>query len=304
LSDAIKDKITKAVNTSGFPLELFVANIAKKNNEIPWHNQFYLDQDSDKPRSIDIVVTAFNRSYEIKDNAFFGVDLAIECKKSSEAAWVFFETDEIVLDEYLGQFIGYNQYAIGNYEIENTFWKFGKRFPLHYEKNTEGFTHLATNFQTIRIGENNLDDSRVPKGKDTIFEAVNQVIKYISYKISKAEKNIVPRFYEKGIYPLFNLTYPIIVYDGPMYNGFLKNDKIELEERDNIVLQYYFKPAYAERERTFLIDVVKKEYFETLLHTLKDENKKMRKHLADHSKEFYEDVKTIKIEKERVSKFV
>ena len=138
----------------------------------------------------------------------------------------------------------------------------------------------AQNYQVVRIGEKNLDDTvSKQKAKDTIFEAVNQVVKYIVYSIIKAEETIVPRYYTKGVYALFNLYYPVIVYDGPLYNGYLKDDEIELEEKNHIVLQHRFQPPYMDTPKTFLIDVVKKEYLEEFIQILKAEHTEIQNSL-------------------------
>ena len=283
MSNNIKEKVTGAINTTGYPVELSISSTLSDHEHIVWNNKYFFDDEIKKARSVDIVSPAF--AYAIGE-VRYGAEIVIECKKSPQTAWVFFETPTIIQSEYSGQIFDFGKYCKGNYDSESLLWKFKQDLSLHYGPK-KGLTQAAQNYQVIRIGEEDLDDSvRQPKAKDTIFEAANQVVKYITYNAKSGERNVLNIFVEKGVYPLFNLYYPIIVYDGPLYNGFLKDEKIELQERDHIVLQHQFMPNYFPKPKTFLIDVVKKEKFEELLNTLEKEQDSIAGHIEANVQDF------------------
>ena len=296
----LKQKVTDAINTTGYPLELFVSSVIEKNGGITWANQYFFDSDENQARSVDIIIPAFEYYYGRKTSKVaFGTDVVIECKKSPKTAWIFFERDEIVLTDYIGQITDYQQYCHGDYETGNLLQKFDENIHLHYGV-SKNFSKIARNYQVVKFGETDLDDStKNIKTKNTIFEAVNQVIKYIGYAKQEAHQNVISRYRQDGVYPLFNIHYPVIVFDGLMYNGFLKDDKIELEEREHIVLAYEFKPSFISRPKTFYIDVVKKEYLEKMLEILRKEVQTIQSHLDKNEKQFNEHAKTLKIPETR-----
>jgi len=293
MANDIKAKATEAVNTSGYPLELFVSSILTKHHHVAWNNEYFFDFAEQKARSVDIISPAFN--HNMNNQVAFGSSVVIECKKSPQTAWVFFEAESVVQSEYSGQIFDYEQYAKGTYENESLIWKFNDKLSLHYGIRN-GLSKVALNYQVVRIGEKDLDDSvKQLKAKDTIFEAANQVVKFITYWMAMGERNVLNRFLENGIYPVFNLDYPVIIYDGPLYNGYLKDDRIELEEREHIILKYQYQPPYVQKPKTFLLDVVKKDYFEKLLIILEKEQEIIAAHLDSNKDEFDAHAKTLQI---------
>ena len=301
MSEEIKQKVTDAINTSGYPLELFIGNEIRKQKQPIWYNEYFFDYENNISRTLDLVVPGFN--FKKKERVPFGSELIIECKKSSQTAWVFFETNSFVQMGYAGQFFDAEQYATGNYMEENLAYRFDGKLEFHYGKNHTR-SPIAQNYQVVRIGEKDLaNDQKPPKAKDTIFEAVNQVVKYIVYRMTNGAPRILNRFLEIGIYPVFNLYYPIIVYDGPLYNGFLNQDNIELQEREHIVLQHRFMTPYVDSEQTFYIDIVKKEYFKELLNDLINETTEIGNRLNNLKDKFQDHMKSITIPNKRLREF-
>jgi hypothetical protein len=294
LTNNVKEKVTAAINTTGYPVELFVSSILNSHNHITWANQYFLDYETNQSRTVDIRVPAFF-TMTGESNIRFATELVIECKKSPKTAWVFFEYDDITQIDYLGQIFDYEQICKNDFIKNNLLLKFDINLPSHYGIKSK-LARIARNYQVVKIGEDDLDDhTKNNKTKDTIFEAINQVTKFTTYTIQTSVENVVKRFKEDKVYPFFFIHYPIIVYDGPLYNGYLKDDKIELEERDHIIVKHQFRPQYAQREKIFLIDVIKKEYFEKLMLELEKESEQIALHLQKNKKEFVKYAESLKI---------
>lgn len=294
----IKSKVEKAINTSGYPVELFVSKILNDNNHSTWHSRYFFDLEEEKARSVDIVVPGFNFDMDDLENKVnFSSELIIECKKSLKTAWVFFETKSVVQHNYLGQSFDYENGIYGPQTFGSNLWKFDDKLSFHYApKGKISHANIAQSFHSVKIGDNSLEDStKQLKTKDMIFEAVNQVVKYIVYDIYKRIGRLRKSFTSNGISPFFDWYFPIIVYDGPMYNGYLKNDKIELEERDHVILETHFTVPYASEPQTFLIDVVKKNYFEKLLPILNEDHLSAVKHVRKNEKKILKYAKNLKI---------
>lgn len=302
MSDEIKRKVASAINTSGYPLELYVATILNKREHVVWHNDYFFDYEAKKARTVDIVAPAFDA--QNPDKVFMGNEVIIECKRGPQVAWVFFETDSVILPEYIGQIFDYRKYASGKYNEPNLIWNFDKKLDIHYGKQSE-FTKIAQNYQVVRIGEKDLDENvKQPKTKDSIFEAVNQVIKYITHRMTEGEERILKKFFEEGIYPLFNIRYPVVVYDGLLYNGYLQDEKIELEERKHVILEYQFRPSYSIQPQKFYIDIITKNYFEEFIEILEKEQVNIYQHLIKDKEKFVTHSSTIRIPNNRIQKLL
>jgi hypothetical protein len=89
-----EQKIREVLEKSGFPLELQAGSIIEKElgSEHNWqisYNAYYRDEEESKSREIDIRAMWFS-SYN-KDIEFrVAPTILVECKKSTNCAWVFF----------------------------------------------------------------------------------------------------------------------------------------------------------------------------------------------------------------------
>ena len=269
MSDEVTRKVEDAINSSGYPLEFYVGSKIKESGNIIWYNNYFFDYDLNQARTVDITSPAFHHQDLDKTEYTFSRELIVECKKSSDTAWVFFETPSIVQPNYMGQFFDFTHYVDGVYSSERVPWIVDSNLETHYGK-AEGREKVAQNYQVVKIGGGVInDDQNKPfKRKDTIFEAANQVTKFMTWLTFKKEGYALTDFQNKGVFQIYDLFFPIIVYDGPLYTGFLEGDKISLSKTTNVILEYRYKPRYSSRERTYLIDIVKKEAFPDLIPTL------------------------------------
>jgi len=279
----IKEKVEAAINSSGYPLELYIGSKLDEYDQFVWYNEYFFDNDLNVARSVDLFTPSFPRKHR-KNIEKLESQLVIECKKSSDTAWVFFEVESIILPEFAGQFIDFMQILKKTYHEENLLWKINDKIRLHYSPDSSNAVKAAQNFQVVKIGDTNLEDvtGKALKRKDTIFEAVNQVTKFISYRMKRSEKTSLNNWKSLGkVESLFELFFPVIVYDGPMYNGVLDGDKIKLNEIEHVVLEHKYQPSFIDDRLTFLIDIVKKEKFLELLPKLEKDVETILKSISD-----------------------
>ncbi|MCW8856812.1 MAG: hypothetical protein OQJ95_05560 [Kangiella sp.] len=78
----MKDEITKWLNKSGYPLELFVASELKKRGYITGKSELFVDFETGKNREID--VTGYHHGNLENDNYHCARRIIFECKKSEK----------------------------------------------------------------------------------------------------------------------------------------------------------------------------------------------------------------------------
>lgn len=277
----------KAIKLSGFPLELFVSSKLSKYDQSSV-NQYFFDSTGAVARSIDFFVPHFVAS---EGGIGFSSNLVIECKKSSKDAWVFYELNGIIHSQLSGQLIDYENYLTGDYEKMNVKWKLNFSRVLHYNANTK--SKMSRQFNVINKGAKSERDI---KSKNSIFEALNQILKFIEYRTKKAEKNIANRFLNGKVRPIFMVYYPVIVFDGLLVNAFLdNNEELKIEKIKHVVLSYDYQPDYCENPQTFYVDIVQKDYFEEFLKILEEESNMINRQLKNNEGDFKEHCSSMKL---------
>jgi hypothetical protein len=181
-------------------------------------------------------------------------ELDIECKRSENFAWIFFtvETDYAPEESIDGQYIDELQICSKKPELRQLRDVIVGDTRLHYH----GFERFAVAFDEIYL-KGKKDEYE--GGKDEIFEAENQLKKFIAYTNEKSLEEKWPDMKRILFY------FPCIVFDGKMFEATVENGKLELEKRKHIVLVTQYRPSYSLWEQSFLIDVVHKSYFQKYL---------------------------------------
>ena len=82
---SFEEKIIKEISNSGFPLEVFISIVLKKQGWTVRPSLDYYDKNIDDYRETDIIAYKPSSMEEI-----FNI-LVIECKKSAEKPWVFIQ---------------------------------------------------------------------------------------------------------------------------------------------------------------------------------------------------------------------
>ena len=277
--------LKRELKKKGYPLENYVQSVLASKE---WHiqpNAYFLDKDTNKGRELDI-----KASLEIDTDKFWNhlVTLLIQCKKVTGNAWIFFSSPSPpfrrICKHSLNDFLHFGYYGI--FDIKGTY----------YEKNA-----VATNYCEIIV-----DPKKSNKRVDNIWESVITLIKATSEEFDFI-KNDTEQYIEEEIsvndflkkpFELVEIIYPLIVFEGKIYEAKFSNNDISLIPREQI--QLYIDYISGKYKGIFCIDIISKERLTKYLdNTLKDltlfnERKK------ENSKKYREDM--IRALKEHLSK--
>ena len=246
------DYLKKKITQTGYPLEIEVSSLLDEFED--WtivNTDTFFDRDGNKTRDIDI--SAFKWTPEKLLPLGLNVDLAIECKKSENFAWVFFTRPfRFDYDDIDGQYLDELQIRCKNAKPVQLREIVLEKSRLHYNK----MKKVAVTFDEFLIRNKK---SKYEKKKREIFEAINQLKKYITYT---HEQTLEERF--EGVYR-FYVTLPCIVFDGEMYEAIITKGDVEIKKKKHLLLSTQYRPSYSVWEQGFLIDVVHRNYFQNYL---------------------------------------
>lgn len=259
---------------TGFPLEIEVSSILEKKWDVV-NTASYFDQDEKTMRSIDIAAT---KSFNDIAPHFLEVNLDIECKKDENFAWVFFTRPfEFDWEEDVdGQYLDELQICSKNLEMTQL-WEILFKSPLHYAK----VKRAAIAFDAFYL-QGKKTSYRTEKNE--IFEAENQLKKYILYKNEQDMRLSYPPLYR------FVVHLPCMVFDGKLFEAIAKEGDITLKESNWITLITSSRTSYSTYPRNYLIDIVEKSYFKkflrminkdfrTLKETIKEKERRIKREI-------------------------
>jgi hypothetical protein len=268
--------IKSALKKKGYPLENYVQALLVGKN---WHvqpNAYFLDKDTNKGRELDI--KAYYEAFASNSWSGFILNLLIQCKKLPGNAWVFFSVPR--------QSALYTR--ISKYDLTE-FLKLGKleiydKKGTHFDKSEV----LATNYCEIIT-----DKERSNKRDDNIWECVMTLIKATSQELEKEHADF-KQYLEQDLgssdefvedpSELVSIFYPLIVFDGKMYEAIFSNDEITLEKREYVQLFVDYQSGRYKGE--FCIDVITKERFSDYLKDVQDDLIVFDKRRVEKSKEY------------------
>jgi len=256
------EKIRKEVRKSGHPVNLKVSIILNKKGWYVKNAPRYFDPRLKTFREVDIVAK--------KKSNFIGIGydtLIIECKKSENHPWVFFNqgkenTKEASLT--LTTHLGKNEEVI--YELIREKGMFKEHY--YYKKPLSAYYFVSNVKQDCK------------KSKE-IFEAVTKVLDACLFYVNQKAKILeeckklklkLPESY------LINFFYPIIVLDGKLYEVRIMGEKEYIDEVKHISLlveyelekpylaqslnENIYKPVFS---KSFIVDIVRLDYFKEFL---------------------------------------
>ena len=264
----LEDYLVRELSRTGYPLEIEISSKLYKTYVV-WNNEYFFDWEEDRAREIDIAAFPRTREYEeAKIEPFAMVHrLAIECKKSDTHAWIFFTRPEKMFF-FEGQCLSFLSVATRDatlcfiYSILETC-----KSHLHYDSHKR----VASTYAEIKY-------QGQKSKKSEIFEAKNQLVKFVAYDIAKHLRILENREFDPTSYHLIWLYQPTIVFDGKLYEAIIRNEAIQLFERKHLLLSAQYSPAYIKdfprtesRELSYLIDVVRKDFFVDFLQILEND---------------------------------
>jgi hypothetical protein len=252
MGEDLIETIKKEIRKTGHPLSLEISRTLNQKKWAVRNGPRYFSKDINTFREIDIV--SFRSSLFLKD----AIDiLVIECKKSEKDNWVFFKQTHKNRDPYTLN-IAQSDGTVLTGKIYS--WlEHKKLFEKHYY-----FNRALSTYFFIPCA----DPDNEKRGK-VIDKAINQVIQATLFYLGQREgKDGKTGFY-----------YPIIVFDGKLFEAILTEGEMKVEEVNHISLLVDIEmsePIIVKNidnsgigryllSKKFIIDIVKKDNFENFL---------------------------------------
>ncbi|MGD0175697.1 MAG: hypothetical protein ABSC50_02600 [Candidatus Bathyarchaeia archaeon] len=270
---SLTQHIMEQLMKTGYPLEIEVSDIMEHDWSV-FNNLPYVDEKESKTREIDIYAVHLSEPAQITErkSAFFiATSAVVECKKSDTQAWVFF-TRPVKYQFLLN--LGEGQ----THDFLQVFSEGKKRFidelalpNLHYAN----FTRVAHTYSEVKI-------QGTSSGKSEIFEASNQLMSYISSELHGVHGSYSGDTSRRSIH----LRFPIIVFDGRLYEAIVKAGNLELKEATHMLLKTQTSAhAITGRNASYIIDIVTKESLGELLGELNADITSIRAYFNSHNEE-------------------
>jgi len=194
-------------------LELRVSSFLTDNSYYVAHSLYYIDEDEEKSREVDIRAL---KNYEIKKigdvdvRAFIRNCFLIECKKSDKP-WIFLCSPK---NSYDLDYVNIKSIPKREFIDEISIDILKKKHPF------ANFSVVGRSYSELskQTGEN-------------IFKAITTVVKSTSYfmekKFASDETSIC--YY-----------YPLIILEGKLFEGTLENNEIKVKEVNSILLSFSY----------------------------------------------------------------
>lgn len=218
-----KENVVKAIEDTGFPLELRAANLFANRGYHVASSLYYVDRDEGKGREIDLRVL-LNRQWERAGQTFFVRHcLLVECKRYRKRPWVVFTNASTGYDKRPNQL----DLRGGSSKVR---WQvdlpriIGASHPLFDTPCLgRGYTEL--------FRESNQEEADSP-----IFKAITTAVKATlaarEAKFAAGDKSIC-------------VYYPLVVLDGMLWESFLEGKSIDAIEQTSVVVSFFYEsPNY------------------------------------------------------------
>ena len=229
MAENLEDKILKWINKEGYPLEMKASQILRKIGFEVGQSIYYLDNESQDSREIDIVAYKY---YKVS-NDWVTFSFVIECKSSNDKPWVTFSAKEERL--YANDFVIYRDANHWGQEILRGLAVEEKIRNLSLFKLNE-----RTAYSTVRA---------FSEGADMTFKAIKSVTKATLALVDKGNKTNSYRFF-----------FPIILIDGRLFDCHLdSHDEQVLTELDGVKL---VQSTSNDNKRVSILDIMTLNGFE------------------------------------------
>ena len=247
-NDSEVKEIQADLKKSGFPLEIVVSSILAKKGWTVRNQAYYTDQTENKGRTVDIMSHKAEFG-TIGDYDRINLTLIIECKKSNKP-WLFYTNKMNTEEKDLNTIATIKQFS-NPYILNNN------RFVSWLTKSCHYSSKFLEDF-----GFNYYEPFKEGKGID-ILTAFHQVSKSLDFMMRQSEE--FAQIYSKraGFKPLF-IWYPIIVFDGHLYEYKIEGEECQLVRRQNFTYHLC-------QEKNYFVDIVEKEYFPIFLEKIDQE---------------------------------
>ncbi|MGE5474886.1 MAG: hypothetical protein ACM3UU_11770 [Ignavibacteriales bacterium] len=266
MSDDILKKVIDETEKTGFPLELKVADVLENRGFYVAHSLYYVDEEENKSREVDIralknyIVEDSNQGNPLKMVRYC---LLIECKKSENKPWVFLSSKRRSYDADF-----YNVPYLPN-----------RDFMQMEDYDKVELVHPFSEYSVM--GKSYFEAFKNNETSEMIFKALTTTVKATLYTMKKefGTSNQDICFY-----------YPIIVFDGRLFEGTLNNGSFDMKEVDSVLVSFLYESSIY-KEGHFAVPVIKESALNSFLDKLDKslnthgEIAKLRKSVAFPKKE-------------------
>lgn len=241
-SEALKAKLLKNVEETGYPAELKADNILWECGwRVEYHNGYYFDEDEQKGREVDI------QAYDVVYSKKYGVGVALalvcEVKRTVKNPWIILSTEKSG-EEAEGY--GRIHYTLG--EINSNLLSFSE------------IERRSTTNQFTRVGRSYYEAFKSTNAKSVIFEALTTAVKASEYWL-KREKEVIKEdestsMNNEGSLRDVTLVDPVVILDGLLYEAYLDhNARLRLNEIKHIPVSFAYVSGGYSRSH-YLVEIV------------------------------------------------
>ena len=253
-----REEIKQAILRGGFPFQMEISYILSKRGYDVSNSLYFFDRDENKAREFDIETfmdcqKAGSDKLVDVDSWYFNPALLIECKKSENFSWVFFDSKPIGAWYDIGHSIdvlttkGYAS-SLCTRLLTNDFVK-------HYRT----FKHVASCRQQIK------KDVKVSR-TDEFFDALIKTIKFMNYEFENLRG-----FYEvEPIRKDIIFFFPIVVFSGDLYFASFESE-LKISETPHIIYETRYLSSLTGKLVPLYVDVVRKDAFAKLVSLIEKE---------------------------------
>jgi len=230
---SLESKVLADISKTGFPLELRMSNRFVEADYYVQDSVYYVDQDEQKGREIEIIALKNSQSTPRKDPPkWVRLRCIVECKKSSKP-WVIFTSPKTTYDEVspLGQATGL---------VDNVKWT---------SEMVSSITAFHPYWQMLRRGRSFHEALRGEEDRresSVIFKAITTTVKAT---LSLFDRRFISYSGEVSLFQ------PIVVLEGILFEAYLDNaERTVLEQPPWIPVSFaYRSAAYPDSRLTVLV---------------------------------------------------
>lgn len=263
MSKNLKKEITKDLEKTGFPLEVFVASELENRDWMVYNSFLYRDEETKQPRELDIhaVNVDYSHSHRAPRKVKEGNEnklishLVIQCKKTDKP-WVFFDNGKTRWPQ-----IPADCFKSKKEEFHELLFKELESFDLKKHRLKRAVLHKSYH-----------ETFSDPKKSSKIYESFVTLVKALKFIKSR---------YGVGGYTIHNFV-PIVVFDGTLWSATLKKNVansptvlLKGVEKLFVVFNQLSQPDNYEEEQ--IIEVVTRKSFKKGLNEIEKDNKELYK---------------------------
>lgn len=241
----LHDKILSEIDKTGFPLELRVTKYLNDREYLVASNIYFVDLDEGKGRELDLralrnyIIESEGSNYYCRNYYF------IECKKSKKKPWIFFTSPQTPYDVDL-----FGLGCKGNMAEPTEPW--------HVPKIMSKLHKIHPFISASKFGRSYFEAFKdFESGKAILSSLVSsaKAVAMAKMEISKSSSRDICHFY------------PIVVFEGDLYEAYLEKDEVQLTESELIYVSFFYQSSHYMNSK-YIIPVVREEYLPKLLSSL------------------------------------